>query len=477
LNAISLRPYQAVFAQEIREAFRRHRRVVGVAPTGAGKTVVFSYIAKGAEAKGNDVLIAVHRARIVQQISKSLHAQGIRHGRIQRGYTQTDDLVQAGMILTIVGRLHRLRPPKLIIIDEGHHSVAATYLKLFAAFPDAKVLMVTATPERADGKGMKAVAEVMVQAPTIKELIALGALAPFKYLAPPQIADLSQVTIRGSDYAVDEMVAAMNKAVITGSAVQHYRKYIDGKTAVVFCVNVQHAKDVAEQFNAAGVAAASVDGKLDDAEVDRILDAVGAGQIKVVTSCELISEGVDVPGLCGAFLLTRTKSLSKLLQMIGRALRLKEDDGHAWIFDHAGNYEIHGLPDAPRDWSLEGRKKKKEGAVETTRCESCLKVFQTYPGWRKNEDHCEDAGDKCVLMAVESKPGMGASRRPEEQDGELAEVVSPGWAHGISIADAKGDDWKRLVYAAKTEEQLQEIARARGMKHGWVRHIMKARSR
>lgn len=473
---IVLRPYQESFVKDIGEAFKRYRRVCGVASTGAGKTVVFSYMAKGAAAKNNDVLIMAHRARIIGQISKSLRDQGIRHGRIQRGYTQTNDIVQVGMVLTIGNRLKRIRPPKFIIVDEGHHAVAAAYRKIFAAFPDAKILLMTATPDRADRKGLKAVADVLVEAISMKELIALKALAPYKYLAPPQLADLSAVRDRGGDYAVDELAEAMNKAIITGSAIDHYKKYVPGLGAVVFCVNVQHAKDVAAQFNAAGIRAESVDGTMDEKVVDKYFDLVERNIIKVITSCDLISEGVDVKGLYAAFLLTRTKSVTKFMQMVGRVLRKKEDGGYAWLFDHVGNYILHGFPDADREWSLEGKKKKTENVLEFVKCGSCPKVFEKFPGWRAKQKPCEDADSECALVVQDKE--TGTRRAPEEQAGELREISdAPTWAPGISISNAKGDDFKRLVSAARSDEQLLEIARIRGFKHGWVKHIMESRTR
>jgi superfamily II DNA or RNA helicase len=169
-----LRDYQAEGVAAIRQAFKRCRRVLFVLPTGGGKTVCFAYITLHAAAKGNRVIVAAHRQEIVHQISAALFAMGVAHGRIHQGHTTTDDLVQVAMVQTLARRLDNALEPRLLVIDEAHHAVAGTWSKVSAAWPSAKVLGVTATPERLDGVGLRDAFDDIVVGPDVRELIDAG---------------------------------------------------------------------------------------------------------------------------------------------------------------------------------------------------------------------------------------------------------------------------------------------------------------
>lgn len=467
MSAIELRPYQMDMANGIRASFAKHRRVLGVAPTGAGKTVLFAYITKNAAAKGNPVIIQAHRSNIVDQISGALDKIGIRHGRIQPGHSMTDDLVQVAMVQTLTRRLERVRPPKLIITDEAHHASATQYKSILEYWPDARSLGVTATPERPDGKGLNECYDEMVMGPQMSWLIENGFLAKYSYLAPPPKADLSSVKVRGNDYDMDALAEAMDKAVITGDAISHYRTYLKGAPAIAFCVKVSHAESVAAEFRAAGYRAAAIDGKMSREEQNSRLAALGNGGLQVLTSCQLISEGTDIPAVSGAICLTKTKSIVKYLQDIGRTLRLKPDGGEAIILDHVGNIHTHGMPDAPREWSLEGKKK---GAIPpgASTCEKCFRAFSAVPGWKATAECAEGEPEGCILEPSDKEPA-GGKEAPEVVDGELVKVTNiPSWSDGLNIATARGPDFGELLDLADTLEKLKEIAKSRGYHWKWA---------
>lgn len=469
---VSLRDYQADALAEVRGKFAAgFRRPLLVAATGAGKTVMFSHVGAGAVRKRRRTYALAHREEIIDQIGEAFRREDIRHGWLAAGRTQTDDLAQVGMIQTVASRLDRIPPPDFLILDEAHHAASSVYRKVLDAWPGVPVLGVTATPGRPDGRGLDCVFDSMVETVGMRELIARGALARFQYFAPPVRPDLSKIKTRAGDYALSDLSAVMDESTITGDAVAHYRRYLAGAPSVVFCCSVEHSEHVAVQFREAGFAAASVDGKLPRAERKRRLHGLADGSLQVLTSCDLISEGVDVPGIVGCFLLRPTKSVIIFLQQVGRALRVKPGGQHAIIFDHAGNSSRHGLPDMPRQWSLEG-KTSRQRQIQTSTCAGCMRVFEVFPGW-KNDITCTDGDEKCILNAEsDSKPRAG----PEQVAGELVEVVGPEWAGGIDIATAEGDQWKQIVRKARTHEQLQEIARVRGYNHGWIRHIEKSRA-
>lgn len=456
----ALRPYQVTDVTRIRAGLREHRRVLYQLPTGGGKTVTFAYITQSAEAKGNGVLITAHREKIVKQISGALSEMGVRHGLIMSGHTMTDNLVQVGMVQTVARRLTRIRPPKLMIVDEAHHGVAGQWRAVADAFPLAKHLLVTATPERLDGKPLGDVADTLIVGPPMADLIGSGFLADYRYLEPPEI-DLSAVHMRAGDYAVDELASVMDRATIHGDVVAHYRRYLNGAPAIAFCVTVEHAEHVAEEFRAQGFRAASIHGKTPDHIQDQLFKDLARGMLNVLTSCELISEGVDVPAVAGAILLRPTKSLTMYLQQVGRALRLKPDGSKAIILDHVGNRRRHGMPDEPREWSLTGKVPRE--AASLRRCPKCFDVLRPGRG-----PSCGLA-DLCPMLA----PAEGEGRPiPQMVAGELVEANPYEWAEGIDIKHAKGDEWKRMLDLADGDrERLKQIARIRGFNAGWVQHV------
>lgn len=467
---IALRDYQTEGVAKIRASLRDHRRVLFVLSTGGGKTVIFTFIAESASAKGNDIMIVAHRQEIVEQISSALDAMGVRHGMIMPGRTMTGDRVQVAMVQTIARRLDTIKkPPALLIVDEAHHGVAGQWRKVTEAFPAAKILGVTATPERLDGKGLSDAFDDMVRGPGTKWLIEAGHLAGFDYFAPPSQVDFTAIRTRMGEYALDDLAAAMDRATITGDAVQHYREALAGRPAIAFCVTVEHAVHVAEQFRSAGIAAASVDGSMDKALRRDRIRALADGRLHVLTSCDLISEGVDVPVCAGAILLRPTKSLGMHLQQIGRVLRRKPDGSRAVILDHVGNVSRHGLPDADRNWSLAGRKKK-ESAPGVRTCRLCYAVVPAGPvGLFRCSGDLEE-GDSCPILA----PDPAAKAPPTVVDGKLEKFVDPAtWARGV---DLKNGSYYQLLELADTEDKLRQVAKARGYHHGWVKRVLRARA-
>ena len=225
-SPVSLRDYQIECMTAIRQAFKRGRRVLFVLPTGGGKTIIFAFITLHAAAKGNRVIVLAHRAEIADQINAALASMGVVHGRIQPGYVMTDDLVQVGMLQTVARRLEAIPAPALLVIDEAHHAVAGTWAKITAAWPNAKVLGVTATPERLDGVGLRDAFDTMVFGPDVRELIDAGYLASFRYLAPSTDIDLSRVRSIGGDYNSADLEQAVDQDGITGDVVEHYLKHL-----------------------------------------------------------------------------------------------------------------------------------------------------------------------------------------------------------------------------------------------------------
>ena len=367
---MNLRPYQQQLITDIRLQYQLgYKSVLAVLPTGGGKTVCFSYIAEQAAKKGNRVLVLVHRQELLDQASR---AMTVPHGRISAGKAMDlSHAVQVASVQTVARRLHLLPRDffQLLVVDEAHHTTAGTWSKTIGHFAAAKLLGVTATPIRGDGRGLGEHYEAMVEGPTAQQLTDEGFLAAAKVLAPPGF-DADGLRKRMGDFDTKE--AEHRIGSIMGDAVSHYRKHLDGQTAIAFCCSVAHAEAVARLFISAGIPAASIDGSMTSEQRRDLLQALGTGRIKVLTSCALIGEGVDVPSVGGCILLRPTASTSLHLQMIGRCLR-PQPGKRAVVLDHVGNTCRLGHHLEEREWTLDGlAKRDREQAPSVKVCPVCF---------------------------------------------------------------------------------------------------------
>ena len=432
---IRLRDYQQTIADSVRAAYARGRRApLVVLPTGGGKTVLFSYVTQCAIARGRTVLLLAHRAELVLQIAGTLArfecpheiiapgpiirqsqvAQFREHGRV---YTDPKARAYVASAQTLLRRLETVTfTPDIIVVDEAHHlTEASTWGQIVAHWPDAKLLPVTATPIRLDGRGLGmgagGFADDMICGPTMRELIDAGSLSRYRIFAPPTALDLTGVRTRAGDYAKDQLADALDKPTITGDVVAHYRRLAPGKRAVAFCVSVAHAQHVAREFQQAGIVAEFLDGTIDATARAATIARFSAGETQVLLSCDIVSEGFDLPAIEVAILLRPTKSLSLYLQQVGRALRPFPGKAEAIILDHVGAVITHGLPDEDRDWTLDGVTKRKrapddsEPEVKITTCPECFAIHAAAPA-------CPACGHTYPVT----------ERKLEQADGELVEL-------------------------------------------------------
>lgn len=388
---IRLFPDQEDLVAGLRVAMSQHRRVLAVAPTGFGKTVVLSYMTSRARERGRRIGIFAHRAELLEQISGALRQFRVPHGVIAAGCNpDRRHSVFVCSAQTYARRLAHMPRFDLGIVDEAHHATnGSTWGKCMEHSPGAKWIGVTATPERLDGRGLAETFDDMVIGPTVRQLIDSGRLSDYRLFAPN---DVSREGIRmlGGDFNKGQAAEAADKPRVTGNVIRHYARHLNGAPTAAFCVTVAHAEHVAEEFRAAGYRAASLDGKMDATTRANIVRDFREGRLNVITSAELLSEGFDVPGMYGALLIRPTKSLALYLQQVGRALRKAPGKDKATIVDHVGNSNDdtgHGLPCLEREWSLEGRADAKaKQAVSSAR--ECGKCFARVPISRMSCPEC-----------------------------------------------------------------------------------------
>jgi DNA repair protein RadD len=450
----TLRPYQTEAVQQIRQAFsERHRSVLFVLPTGGGKTVLFSYITEQAAARGNRVCILVHRAELLRQASASLTAMGVPHGLVAANHSMDlSQKVQVASVQTLARRLH-LFPQEffqLLVVDEAHHSNAGTWAKVLDHFSAARVLGVTATPCRGDGRGLGEWYQEMVLGPSAAWLTDNGYLAQSKVYAPPIGFDARQIRTRMGDFDLNQASEQLSGNKAMGDALGHYRQHLDGKTAIAFCCSIAHAEAVSRLFNDAGVAAASIDGTMDAANREQLLADLAIGRVRVLTSCALIGEGVDVPSVAGCILLRPTQSVGLHLQMIGRCLR-PSGDKVAVVLDHVGNTQRLGHHLDDREWSLDGLRKRAKSAAPSIKI--CPRCFCAMPSQSRQ---CPECGHE---FAPER-------RELQHVPGELQEVT-----RGIPRQRFREQG------KAQTLEDLILLGQQRGHKNprGWARHVLLGR--
>ncbi len=454
----SLRPYQSQAVDQVREAFRAgRRRPLLVAPTGSGKTVIFSYVTANAAAKGNRTLVLVHRAELLNQTHAALSQLEVPHGLIAAGKTADHShLTQVASVQTLIRRLDHVRPPDLIVIDEAHHATAGAWATVLARWPNARVLGVTATPQRLDGKGLGEVFDDLIRGPEVTKLIEGGYLCKPVYYAPKTVSMEGVHKVAG-DFNRAEMAERMDKPTITGDAVTHYRKYAEGQPCIVFCTGIKHAEHVAQAFNAAGYRFAVLDGTLSPEERAARVASLGSGRLHGLVTVDIVSEGFDLPIVACAILLRPTASLSLHLQQIGRVLRPAANKPRAVILDHVGNCRRHGLAEEVREWSLDGIKRRgkrgpQDDVADTRQCPECFAVHTPSP-----------TCPQC-LHVYEIK-----DRIPDVVDGELEELK----------AREAVKQRKREQGTAQSLEDLIKVGKARGMKnpYGWAHNVFKARQK
>lgn len=349
-----------------------------------------------------------HRQELVSQISLALARQGVVHkiigqssivklcvslhmNELGRSYFSPTAHCAVAGVDTLIRREEELKQwcqsVTLWGIDECHHVIRDNkWGKAVEMFPNAKGLGVTATPQRADGKGLgrehDGVADVMIEGVTMRWLINNGYLTEYRVFAPPSDLDLSQVKIGSTgDYSHDSLVKATRKSHVMGDVVEHYLRIAKGKLGITFATDVQSAKEIAQRFVDAGVPAVALDAKTPDAERIALLRKFKNREIMQVVNVDLFGEGFDLPAIEVVSMARATESYGMYVQIFGRALRLMEGKEYALIIDHVGNVIRHGLPDAPRQWSLERREKRSGKAkdpdeIPVRACPECTAVYE-----------------------------------------------------------------------------------------------------
>ena len=441
-----LRPYQQEIHDAITNAWATgHQNVLAVLPTGGGKTVTFSHIVK--EEQGSSIVLA-HRAELVAQMSLALAREQVRHriigpsslvrlcvnahvGELGRPFYDANAKTGVASVQSVTANkdgAQWFEQVRLWVHDEAHHLLRDNQFgKAVARFPNARGLGVTATPGRADGKGLGRHADglfdTMVMGPTPRWLIDQGFLSQYKIFAPPSNLDLTAVHVTASgDYSPPELKAATQKSTVLGDTVTHYIKHASGKSGLTFADSVENATDIAVRFRAAGVSAEVLTGKTPDALRANVIAKFKNRQVMQIVSVALIDEGFDCPGVEVVSDAAATQSFNRFAQRFGRGLRIMEGKSHMIYLDHVGNTLRHGLPDARREWSLDRRERRSSGKSDAIPMRTCA-TWTDVDG--VEHEGCfqpfERVFKECPYCACPVPPPPARSA-PEFVDGDLLEL-------------------------------------------------------
>jgi DNA repair protein RadD len=443
---VSLRPYQLEAVERLRAEIRAgQRKILLIAPTGSGKTVIASHMIVSALARGKRVLFVAHRREILSQTYQKLLDFGVPRESLSivMGNDPRYRPAAPVQIASIQTLNNREKPPAdLIFFDEAHRAISQSYLLLAAYYPSAVNIGLTATPWRADGKAMREIYTSLVVVATVAELIASQFLVePQTWTVPAdQLPDLSRVRKSGNDYSEQDLAAAVNHKQLVGDIVEHWLKHAGSKRTFCFAVDVKHSRSIVEQFLARGIPAEHVDANTPACIRAATLERLRAGTTLVVSNVGVFCEGTDVPQVKCAILARPTLSLALHLQQPGRIMRPWQEQS-AVILDHAGNCAKHGLPQDDREYSLDPRRKRLSAPPASVKtCSSC---YAMYSG-----SSCPACGE--APLRAEAKP-------IETVAGQLVEAKT------VSTADRKA----RFEY-------LCQLAANRGYRPGFVLYSYKS---
>lgn len=424
------------------------RRPLYSLPTGGGKTVFACEIIRRALAKRRSALFIAHRRELIYQGHQRLGQHGIQAGVIMGRDPLTDMSlpVQVGSVQTLARR-KQLPPADLIIVDEAHRTLGQSYLDLLDRYPRARVVGLSATPYRTDGRGLGEVYDALVEGPSIAELVEQGYLVTPRIYSPPMSA-MEGARSRAGDYRSEDLERVATRDLV-GDLVDHWMQLARGRPTVAFAVSVAHSQMIAESFRRVGVRAEHLDGATPHHERAEMLRRLASGEIEIVSNCAVLTEGWDSPAVSAAIVARPTLSRGLWRQMAGRILRTAPGKSDAILLDHGGCARLHGHILDPDPVSLDGvgaAKRAEEAEDYPTRV--CPECYMVAPG---KPPVCPYCG---ATMTRQARPP------PEPKAGRLEEV-KPGRDVPL-LPDASTERIRR-----KAIEWL-EIARTRGHKPGSV---------
>lgn len=453
---MQLREYQTRMIENARAVLRSgKKRIIIHAATGSGKTIVAASIVSAALEKGKKVLFLVHFRELAYQARERFTEFGIGDevGIIMAGEESDHGKpVQIASVQTYARRLkladefsnHWFHNADLVIYDEAHSSIAKTRKAILELYKkDAVILGLTATPCRADGRGLGEVYQDIVSCTGIGELTELKYLVPVVYYGCKEMPDLKNIPEVAGDYNKKILGERVDIPKLIGDIYDNWARIAIDRQTVIFATNVKHSKHIKELFERRGIKIEHVDAHTPEEERRDVLNRFKVGYVQVVTNVGVYSEGADFPWASCIVLARPSKSYARYVQMAGRGLRPNTGKSDCIIIDHAGLIHSQGFLDDPVNWTLSGKEKAwKKNVIRKKEkkpfdCEMCRMIFVgkrcpkcgwEVPDWGKkilttNDELVEIKGDKIKATSEEKRQFYGMLEHYRREKG-----YASGWA-------------------------------------------------
>ena len=462
---IQLRDYQKQAKTNIRNSFlQKKQRVILQLPTGSGKTVIFTDIAKSVSELGKKAIVFTDRKELLKQAGGTFEKFGLKPKYLN---AEAKNITDAGLYVAMIETMKRridkpgyadfIQGFDLIIIDEAHKQ---NFDKIFQHLgKNQYVIGATATPYR-DGKmkPLKDYYDEIIIGNQIKQLIATGHLCDVIHYGVP-IQGLDKVKITRGDFDEKQMGELYQDVKLFAGVVSNYKKHCNGKKALLFCATVKNSISMTEQLNAEGIPAMHLDATTPKSEREKILQNFADNRFKVLSNVGILTTGYDQPDIEVIITYRATRSLPLWLQMCGRGSRPSPGKNRFTILDFGENTKRHGFWNDDRKWTLENAKPpKKKGAAPVKECKGCGALIHnnTIICPYCEFEHVKEVKPKSYVEIMLQQMTPSEVQRNNWNVYEIEQVRL-----------AKGYKLGWVCHRLKTLEDFQDYERLRGFKKGW----------
>lgn len=492
----ALRDYQIKGIDGCRSAYKKGiRRVLLVMPTGAGKTFTSAHIIRRLVKSGKRCIFVAHRNELIDQCSKRLSKFGVDHGFIKGG--KKEHLYKPVQVASIQALNRRdTWEADFVFFDEAHRSCSKSYKRFIAEQPNIRILGLTATPYRMDGRGLGEIYEELIDVVSVQELIDEGSLMEPTAFVSEKI-DLSDADIIGGDYSGSAAAKAMQNTVLRGDVIKNWFDHCGGAlgissikdcdaSTIVFAPNVEQGRVITQQFIDAGVRAAFVDYTTKQKERRQIFKDFERRKITVLVNVGICTEGYDLPHLECVQILRPTRSKSLFFQMAGRVMRPDDDKRFAYLLDHANCIRMHGFVTDEQAFSLAGREKRPRKNSPDKKYRECPQCGAVLPLTRKICHECgynfpkrdfEFTDEKLVALNPIQLPPQDIEKRQEAFNTWAAKCekmgYKPNWAKvqfqrvfGVWPCANTGIKYPRFFYSYEKRYQRRLKEKLKEQGHG-----------
>lgn len=466
-KSVSLRQYQQDAIQKARGAIKSgSSRFIMCSPTGSGKTFMFSYLVKLAREKGRNVLIVTHRSELLTQTDGSLARLGIQPKLIEPNAQAVSVFsgVHVAMVETLSRRMAKseyqdfVKHQDIIIIDECH---IGNFDKLFEHFqPKAIVIGFTASPfrygnQRSLGQFYTGIIDVI----TIPELVRTG------YLSNPRNygvkIDLKGVEKKGYDYDADQLAKRYSDNKVWRGVIENYNRICPNSKAIAFCPNIKSSIELCSEMKNAGLNANYLHGDADPKQRKEILSWYRTTPDAILCSVGVLTTGFDEPTIETVILYRATKSLPLFLQMVGRGSRVTDSKKQFTILDFGNNIREHGFWEDDREWLLEKKEKKKQGAYPVRECPSCGALIHT------SKSMCDYCGFE-FPKKDKFKSAEVASLEPMTNGKRIGKVVDYTVDEIVEAIKLKMVSANAVLHKMQDQQKAIELIQKLGYRKGWL---------